>query len=74
MLQHSSTQQRHVATQQHTMNGSVLLVAAAAAAAAACRFEDLARRFETPDPRNRWDAPLFTVTPGGCCECGIIST
>lgn len=28
------------------------------------RFEDLAGRFERPDPRNRWDAPLFTVVPG----------
>ena len=27
-------------------------------------FEDLAGRFERPDPRNRWDAPLFTVVPG----------
>jgi tRNA uridine 5-carbamoylmethylation protein Kti12 len=28
------------------------------------RLEDLLRRFETPDSRNRWDAPLFTVKPG----------
>ena len=27
-------------------------------------FEDLARRFETPSARNRWDAPLFRVQPG----------
>jgi hypothetical protein len=26
-------------------------------------FEDLAGRFERPDSRNRWDAPLFTVRP-----------
>lgn len=26
-------------------------------------FEDLARRFEAPDSRNRWDAPLFTLHP-----------
>lgn len=26
-------------------------------------FEDLAGRFERPDARNRWDAPLFTVSP-----------
>eukprot|EP01087_Luapelamoeba_hula_P023100 TRINITY_DN8444_c0_g1_i2.p1 TRINITY_DN8444_c0_g1~~TRINITY_DN8444_c0_g1_i2.p1 ORF type:complete len:275 (-),score=38.61 TRINITY_DN8444_c0_g1_i2:50-874(-) len=26
-------------------------------------FEDLSRRFETPNERNRWDAPLFTVKP-----------
>eukprot|EP00898_Chlorokybus_atmophyticus_P006898 jgi/Chlat1/7209/Chrsp57S06758 len=24
-------------------------------------FEDLASRFETPDSKNRWDAPLFTI-------------
>ncbi len=28
-------------------------------------FEDLASRFERPDAKNRWDAPLFTVSPGG---------
>ncbi|KAI8467670.1 MAG: chromatin associated protein KTI12 [Monoraphidium minutum] len=28
-------------------------------------FEDLVRRFETPDSRNRWDAPLFTLRPAG---------
>eukprot|EP00775_Hariotina_reticulata_P012545 gene12545-12678_t len=27
-------------------------------------FNDLAGRFETPDARNRWDSPLFTVLPG----------
>ena len=26
-------------------------------------FEDLAGRFETPDSRSRWDAPLFTLRP-----------
>ena len=26
-------------------------------------FEDLASRFERPDARNKWDAPLFTVRP-----------
>jgi tRNA uridine 5-carbamoylmethylation protein Kti12 len=26
-------------------------------------FADLIRRFERPDARNRWDAPLFTVQP-----------
>ncbi|KAL5993326.1 hypothetical protein ACLOJK_014250 [Asimina triloba] len=27
------------------------------------RFEDLARRFEKPDRRNRWDSPLFELWP-----------
>lgn len=27
------------------------------------RFEDLARRFEKPDRRNRWDSPLFELFP-----------
>ena len=27
-------------------------------------FEDLARRFEAPDSRNRWDKPLYEVLPG----------
>lgn len=26
-------------------------------------FDDLAGRFEMPDAKNRWDAPLFTVSP-----------
>ncbi|MEW5300350.1 MAG: hypothetical protein WDW36_003286 [Sanguina aurantia] len=26
-------------------------------------FEDLAGRFERPDGRNRWDSPLFTLSP-----------
>ncbi|OMO93409.1 hypothetical protein CCACVL1_06500 [Corchorus capsularis] len=26
-------------------------------------FEDLARRFETPDRRNRWDSPLYELWP-----------
>ncbi|KAG2438046.1 hypothetical protein HXX76_005658 [Chlamydomonas incerta] len=26
-------------------------------------FDDLAGRFERPDARNRWDAPLFTIHP-----------
>jgi len=26
-------------------------------------FEDLSSRFERPDPKNRWDAPLFTIRP-----------
>lgn len=26
-------------------------------------FEDLARRFEKPDKRNRWDSPLFVLRP-----------
>ncbi|PQQ20204.1 protein KTI12 homolog [Prunus yedoensis var. nudiflora] len=26
-------------------------------------FEDLIRRFETPDRRNRWDSPLFELWP-----------
>jgi hypothetical protein len=30
-----------------------------------CSFEDLASRFERPDARNRWDAPLFTLRPAG---------
>lgn len=25
------------------------------------RFENLITRFEEPDSRNRWDAPLFTI-------------
>ena len=25
-------------------------------------FKDLSQRFETPNPKNRWDSPLFTVT------------
>ncbi|GFR52741.1 hypothetical protein Agub_g15352 [Astrephomene gubernaculifera] len=28
-------------------------------------FDDLAGRFERPDARNRWDAPLFTLHPAG---------
>lgn len=28
-----------------------------------CSMEDLLRRFERPDGRNRWDAPLFTLSP-----------
>lgn len=28
-------------------------------------FDDLVRRFETPDSRNRWDAPLFALRPAG---------
>lgn len=31
-------------------------------------FEDLARRFEKPDRRNRWDSPLFELWP---CKEGI---
>lgn len=26
-------------------------------------FEDLVRRFERPDSRNRWDSPLFELHP-----------
>ncbi|KAG2489062.1 hypothetical protein HYH03_012498 [Edaphochlamys debaryana] len=36
-------------------------------------FEDLASRFERPDGRNRWDAPLFTLHPAtglGCSSGG----
>ncbi|EFJ43121.1 hypothetical protein VOLCADRAFT_121470 [Volvox carteri f. nagariensis] len=36
-------------------------------------FDDLAGRFERPDSRNRWDAPLFTLHPAagtGCSSCG----
>ena len=29
------------------------------------RFEDLVRRFEYPNPKNRWDAPYFIVRPPG---------
>lgn len=25
------------------------------------RLEDLSSRFEVPNPRNRWDRPLFTI-------------
>ncbi|KAK9052185.1 hypothetical protein SSX86_028813 [Deinandra increscens subsp. villosa] len=28
-----------------------------------CVFEDLVRRFERPDRRNRWDSPLFELWP-----------
>ncbi|RRT59957.1 hypothetical protein B296_00045389 [Ensete ventricosum] len=28
-----------------------------------CKFEDLVRRFEKPDRRNRWDSPLFELFP-----------
>lgn len=28
-----------------------------------CIFEDLIRRFEKPDNRNRWDSPLFELWP-----------
>lgn len=32
-------------------------------------FEDLVRRFERPDSRNRWDSPLFELWPSrGCIE------
>ncbi|PNH08860.1 Protein KTI12, partial [Tetrabaena socialis] len=31
-------------------------------------FDDLAGRFERPDAKNRWDAPLFTVHPAGGSE------
>ncbi|GAV72340.1 KTI12 domain-containing protein [Cephalotus follicularis] len=31
-------------------------------------FEDLVRRFERPDRRNRWDSPLFELWP---CKDGI---
>eukprot|EP00198_Chlamydomonas_reinhardtii_P002189 XP_001691525.1 predicted protein [Chlamydomonas reinhardtii] len=30
-------------------------------------FDDLAGRFERPDARNRWDAPLFTLHPASEC-------
>ncbi|KYQ90729.1 hypothetical protein DLAC_09366 [Tieghemostelium lacteum] len=26
-------------------------------------FEELCNRFETPNPKNRWDSPLFTLEP-----------
>lgn len=28
-----------------------------------CRLDDLTRRFEPPDERNRWDRPLIRVSP-----------
>ncbi|ONK56660.1 uncharacterized protein A4U43_C10F11330 [Asparagus officinalis] len=34
-------------------------------------FEDLVRRFERPDKRNRWDSPLFELFP---CRDGIEET
>ena len=37
-------------------------------------FEDLARRFEAPDSRNRWDAPLFVVRPAGDSPAAIDET
>jgi hypothetical protein len=30
---------------------------------ACCRFDDLVRRFERPDGRNRWDSQLFEINP-----------
>uniref|UniRef100_A0A383WLJ4 Protein KTI12 homolog n=1 Tax=Tetradesmus obliquus TaxID=3088 RepID=A0A383WLJ4_TETOB len=36
-------------------------------------FQDLAGRFETPDSRNRWDAPLFTVRPGSADEASVLA-
>lgn len=33
-------------------------------------FDDLAGRFERPDARNRWDAPLFTLHPASEW-CGV---
>ncbi|KIY99639.1 putative Protein KTI12 like protein [Monoraphidium neglectum] len=43
------------------------------AAAIRYRFDDLARRFEMPDSRNRWDAPLFTLRPAGDhAECAEV--
>ncbi|KAF6252971.1 chromatin associated protein KTI12 [Scenedesmus sp. NREL 46B-D3] len=36
-------------------------------------FQDLAGRFETPDARNRWDAPLFTVRPGSPDEASVLA-
>lgn len=33
---------------------------------ATASFDDLAGRFEAPDSRNRWDAPLFRLSPA--CE------
>lgn len=32
-------------------------------------FDDLVRRFETPEAKNRWDSPLFRVTPAGATLC-----
>ncbi|GLC51570.1 hypothetical protein PLESTB_000516700 [Pleodorina starrii] len=32
-------------------------------------FDDLAGRFERPDARNRWDAPLFTLHPAAGVGC-----
>ncbi|KAJ1692249.1 hypothetical protein LUZ63_008947 [Rhynchospora breviuscula] len=32
-------------------------------------FEDLARRFERPDSRNRWDSPLFELLPSRAQFC-----
>eukprot|EP00899_Mesostigma_viride_P010036 jgi/Mesvir1/19033/Mv12797-RA.1 len=37
-------------------------------------FEDLGNRFETPDGRNRWDSPLFSLHPmdeGGISEAQL---
>ncbi|MEW5316871.1 MAG: hypothetical protein WDW38_008215 [Sanguina aurantia] len=33
-------------------------------------FEDLAGRFERPDGRNRWDSPLFTLSPDAPAPTG----
>lgn len=32
-------------------------------------MEGLVMRYEAPDSRNRWDAPLFTVIDDGCVPC-----
>ncbi|GER41567.1 protein KTI12 [Striga asiatica] len=34
-------------------------------------FEDLVRRFERPDSKNRWDSPLFEIQP---CKGRIVKT
>ncbi|XP_039851499.1 protein KTI12 homolog isoform X4 [Panicum virgatum] len=37
------------------------------------RFEDLVRRFENPDRRNRWDSPLFELFPSRVESAPVIA-
>lgn len=32
-------------------------------------MDSLVKRYEAPDSRNRWDAPLFTILDDGCVPC-----
>eukprot|EP01102_Stenamoeba_stenopodia_P018658 TRINITY_DN6884_c0_g1_i1.p1 TRINITY_DN6884_c0_g1~~TRINITY_DN6884_c0_g1_i1.p1 ORF type:complete len:275 (+),score=75.39 TRINITY_DN6884_c0_g1_i1:38-862(+) len=35
--------------------------------------EELSNRFETPNPKNRWDKPLFSLRPDEPTPCNLIS-